>query len=344
MAADDAGKPEITMKLKDLKVFLKPRVIREGEDLETMRRYRNLVSEPFRILKKEELHIYCPSEIGDLHWIFLKLGHLMVRSGAKRIHLYVRDLSPMRPKLAHEFARMNPLVTDVTYVSDIIETPPCGYIVEPEGYDYALDATPLLASGERIEAWIPELWADYSYPITFPTKVDGLDCSVIYYGDHLAEMNWAGVWGDLDWAALTRALSKTGPIIAVGFECDRSKIDAVKRFGIDVVDVVGKISLRESITLCLGARLVVGSVSGLTILAASRGARSMVLWPSRDARIRLPETMWRNWIDDRPFYRPMAYHSTVADVVKEALSIQRINGNPAGDYHQPDLRTADTPA
>lgn len=321
------GVRSFTIQINGAQVIMRPGILYEvpaaGSEAEQVAQYCNVMGQEFKPVKKDELEIYCPDGIGDLHWVFLKLGGLMAACGAKKAHLHIRDLEPIRPKRADEFVKMNPLVSDLTYTKKVMQVPIYGYVQGVEPYDYILDPTPILAHGRRIEEWLPGVPVDYSYKMDFP-EPKNLDCSVVYYGDHLAEANWANGWGDEDWATVTRVLRKKAPVVLVGLECDRSKVKSILRNrDLDIIDMVGKTSFSEAYKLAMGARVMVGSISGLTIVPASRGARVVALWPGRESRLRLPEEMWTSWLKETDNYRPLGYSTDVTGVLRAALSIWR---------------------
>lgn len=321
------GLRSFTIQINGATLVMRPGILYEvpaaGTEAEQIAKYCEVMGQEFKLVKKQELRIYCPDGIGDLHWVFLKLGAIVKACGAKKVHLFLRDLEPIRPKRADEFIKMNPLITDLTYTKQTMQVPIYGYVQGIEPYDYVLDPTPILAHGRRIEDWIPDLPVDYEYPLDLPAYKN-LDCAAIYYGDHLAEANWANGWGDEQWATVTKVLRKKAPVVLLGLECDRGKTNSVLRNRtLDVIDMVGKTSFIEAYRLAMGAKVLVGSVSGLTIVPASRGGRVVALWPGKDSRLRLPEEMRASWIKDTTFYRPMGYSTDVVEVLKAALSLWR---------------------
>jgi len=87
--------------------------------------------------------------------------------------------------------------------------------------------------------------------------------------------------------------------------------------------MIGKTNLRQALRLCMGAKAVVGSVSGLTMVAAAKGARSVVLWPDHRSKRPLPEAMQTSWIKDRPHYVPLGYSAGIRAVMSATGSVWR---------------------
>jgi len=261
--------------------------------------------------------------IGDLHWVFLKLGAILSACRATRARLRYAAVSGRPAGRAREFAMMHPDVVAYEAGAEEICTGPDG-IVEGESFHYALDPNVVLLKGGRIEDWLPDLKVDYNYPLGLPTPKPH-DNIVFYFGDKLAEQFWAGPWTSKEWAMLVKGCRLKGyNCLAVGLECDEEKAKEVESEGGVFRNLIGRTSFSQCMALLLGARLVIGSISGVTILAAARGANVLALWPGPGSVAPLPERMRTSWLPSEKIslagYTPACYFDGFRKILGQALS------------------------
>lgn len=286
--------------------------------------YQNLAKRDkvFRLIEKDILRVWVPDGIGDLHWIFLKLESLKAMCGASKLIVVKRDISRSQDCFGRKdrvlpFLEMNPVIDDVELTSAQPLIFKEGFLIEDMGFDYVLDPNPFLLTGSRIEKWIPKLEMDWDYLKSFPIfddeKVTGPP--VLYFGDRFAEVTWGGNWTDKHWAEVLDCVggeSGQTPLV-VGLEADREKAASVERAGGSFVNLVGATSFEKCFQLVLSSKLVVGSISGITILSAAAGVPTIALWPDESSLQSLPREMMSSWIREGSVgetYFPFGYSSS----------------------------------
>lgn len=318
------GIPSLTTQLMGENARMLPgnHFLASEEDWLRLKNYCEIVEDGFRVVKKEHLRIYVPDGIGDLHWVFLKLGAVKEACKAKKITLVIRDLTPIRPIRAEQFVEMNPIVDEIEYTKDILSIPPSGISVEIEGYDYHLDATPVLLRGKRIESWLPELPVNYDYPMNLPVY-KRLNCAVVSPGDKRVEKTWAGEFSSLDWARIIMALKNRTEVVVIGMDQDYEKVAEIRHAGAEFIDMTNKTDFKEVYRLAMGAKALVASVSGLPIVAASRGGRVVCLWPGEKAENKLHKNFRTSWIRNNPNYIPVSYDEGPKAVMSAIAKVWR---------------------
>lgn len=292
---------------------------------ETYQRVRNfcvLVMSEWSVVRKDYLRILVPDGIGDIHWIFLKLGSLVEKCGAKGVDLFVRDMSPVRPRRCEEFVKMNPLIRSVCFIRKMIKVPSEGFLVEEDGFDYILDPTDWLLEGNHISDWLPKLGVNFDYLFNYSKPVSIYpDRVIVCFGNEDSERVWGGGWRAKDWAYLVRILSKKFSVWVVGLECDSKYAKKVADSGCVFTNQVGKSSFKEVLDLATTCSLFIGSVSGLVMVAAHLNQTTVGIWPGDSAESPLPVAMRRSWVKDRPSYHTTTFSTGSREVAKYCLQI-----------------------
>lgn len=297
-------------------------VLVSDEVYERVRNFCVAVVSEWRVLRKQFLKVWVPDGIGDIHWCFLKLGSLVKSCGAEGVDLYIRDLSPSRPRRAEEFVRMNPLIRSVSFVNKLFYLPQEGVLVEEEGYDYVLDPTDLLVAGQEIDSWMPSLETDFEYPLNYKKPVSFYpDRVVLCFGNESLERAWGSGWNVTDWAFLVRVLSKKFSVWAVGLDCDLVYSKRVAEAGCVFVSRVGDTSLKEALDLITTSKLFVGSISGLPVVSTFLRHPTVAIWPGPSAVNPLPSQMRFSWVGDRPNYSAISFEAGKEEVARMCLKV-----------------------
>lgn len=300
--------------------------------------YQNLAQRDsvFRFIEKETLSVWVPDGIGDLHWVFLKLKSLKKLCGAKRIIAVTRKLTSQqdyyqRGDRGDPFLKMNPLIDEVQVTSKqpfIFEE---GFLIEDMGFDYVLDANPFLLTGESIEKWCPDLEVDWDYLKSFPDyRKDKVLTGppIIYFGNRFAEVTWGGEWSDKNWAILTRHIQEVfreKPVL-LGTGSDLVKARSIEKEGGVFINKIGVTSFAECFHLLMSAKIVVGSISGLTILSAAMDVPTIAMWPDESSLQPLPRKMYSSWLKDSvvgKIYYSFGYSSSVNVVQQTIMRLRR---------------------
>lgn len=291
----------------------KPFSINE-EDWGKLKNFCSILDGSTPVAQANVLNILTRDGIGDIHWVFLKLGILKKTAGAEKLVLHLSRVKG-RPDRALDFVLMNPVVDEAAYVNITPNWSKGGVLAGEYGYDYVLSANTVLETGGKIEDWFPNLAVDYNYPMKLPVT-SPLDYVVIYPGDHTASENWAGKWGIKEWADLINHVASFANVAVAGLECDKGFVDKIFKMGVDAKNLVGKTTWDEVYRLVMGSALTIGSVSGLTIFTAARGANTIVLWPGGHSKLKLPVSMRTAWIKDAPNYFPVGYDLHLNEVIE----------------------------
>lgn len=289
--------PEVQLEYPLTEIRINP------NDWDMVKDFCHPLQQEWKWIRKDEIRVWVPDGIGDLHWVFPKLRGLKTGCGAKRLILFKQNPGEDRDYFrragrADEFVAMNPIVDECRPSLGSIGLPKCGYLVDCLGYDYLLDPTKPMERGVEYRDWLPEVPTQMDYQMAWPEPLQlKRRLPVVYFGDRYAEITWHGHWHDEVWARLTREMKKHFGVqpVAVGLKSDAEKAQGVARAGGDFRNMVGKTTLREVLALVRQAPLVVGSVSGLTIVSASLGVRTIILWPDERSLQPLPATYMRTW-------------------------------------------------
>lgn len=319
------GNGSLTLKGEDGQSVIltgKNSVVVSDASYERVQDYCEEVSSEWKVLRKEFLRIWVPDGIGDIHWVFLKLQSLVEKCGAKGVDLYIRDLSPVRPRRSEEFVKMNPLIRNVFFIRKLLDLPVEGVLVEESGFDYVLDPTHWLVSGKEITGWIPSLKTNFEYPFNYK-RPDSIypDRVVLSFGNESSEKVWGSDWNVSDWAYLVRVLSKKFSIWVVGLGCDQSYSRKVAEAGCVFISRVGETTLKEALDLITTSRLFVASVSGLPIVSAFLNHPTVSIWPGASADQPLPSKMRFSWVGKRPNYYATSFEDGRREVAKLCLKV-----------------------
>lgn len=296
----------------------------EPSEYQNLSRFCKPLNQPWQPICKEKLHIRVEDGIGDLHWVFLKLQTIRDLCGAREVILHKQRIPVKRDYYrrsarADDYVNMNPTVTELVEARDIINVPPCGYMLDTLGYDYILSPNVVMERNDQFADWIPSVPANFNYKMNLPDPASEKR-PVVYFGCRYAEVTWAGDWHDKHWAALTKAIAeKYGEPIALGLGNDKEKAEGVKNAGGVFENRIGQTTLSEAFSLLLGASIVVGAISGLTIVSAANSVPTVAFWPDAKSLQVLPTKMRGTWAlpgSVGATYFPLGYSSPVDQVEK----------------------------
>lgn len=319
------GKGSLTLKGEDGFTTIltdKNSAVVSDETYERLQHYCDVIVSEWKIVRKRFLKIWVPDGIGDIHWIFLKLQSLVKKCGAEGVDLYIRDLSPVRPRRSEEFVRMNPLVRNVYFVQRLLDLPLEGVLVEDSGFDYVLDPTRWLTSGRELIDWIPVLTTNFEYPFNYdkPGSIYP-DRVVLSFGNESSEQAWGSDWSVADWAYLVRVLSQKFSVWVVGLDCDLAYSKKVAEAGCVFMSQIGETSFKEALDLITTSKLFVGSISGLIMVSAFLNHPTVSIWPGASASQPLPSKMRFSWIGNRPPYYATSFEVGKRNVAKLCLKV-----------------------
>jgi SAM-dependent methyltransferase len=238
-----------------------------------------------------EVEVEAPTGLGDTHWLLLKLDGLKELEAPCRLNLIIPGTGD--PELifrAEEFLRMctvldtcrlaiaQPVIVDLG--NEDVAVP--HYVLLPNSH---------LDHGNRIELWHPEWRTNFDYEIEIPQEAkvwaklvrDRLKGKVVLF--YASSRAWthtitnAGGWTVHDWQVLGLALNAVGIVpVLIGKAWDNDMSADVASTA-EIIDMTGKTNVGQVLALFHECQAVIGMCSGITILGAHVGARSIVFWP-----------------------------------------------------------------
>ena len=306
--------------------------------------------------RKKILRVFLPRPgIGDIHWVFLKLRALLARHGAQQADVQIATESGRPERRSQQFLEANPLIRIVEYVASPAKSlPEPGVVVggATDRWDYALDATSQFNAGKNLDAeFLPGLDTDWNYLLNYDVFARRIYenerreavCLSMLDGNHL---NWGTYWHEAEWAWLANLLAEYVLPVGVGLKCDWAWADKIHRSGGHLSNAVGSTeSFFDIIPLLRQSHGIIGTCSGLTMIAAAGGIPTIILWP-----IGFKKECWHNWIhSDAPNYAPVSCEASPPEVLELAKRLfglrkkgdgkrrQGISeGSPAKDSEQPE--------
>jgi ADP-heptose:LPS heptosyltransferase/SAM-dependent methyltransferase len=295
---------------------------------------------------KEMTTVGLESGIGDVYWVLLKLKSFKEKNNIQNLKVYIQDMEQYNRALAIvecldfvdscEYASMIPgnIVKGISRNATVTRNG------KQEKIDYYLCLSEILTHGNRIETWLPECKTDFDikFYVEKPKDFEKRTPLVIIFpsSEGLAE-SWLNGFKEKQWANLINRLIANGinPII-VGSDWDKKYADKI----INLIDdkdkclsMVGDTTLPQVLYLLEKADLVIGAISGLTILANHFKTPTIALCPSDET---FNEAFTYSWtIPGYKDYLSIKSDSNIADKIfsksKEFLNniksnIEMING------------------
>lgn len=263
----------------------------------------NRIIEQFEKLKARpkrmhEVSIGVPPGIGDTHWIILKMESFKERQAIDCLKFVIWE--PYH--YTSEFLRLIPFI-------DKIEKKPkpnqfsfslAGGTGQPvfknqQGLDYLMEFGSRLEAGVKLDDVLPEYETNWNYEI----KLSSASCDfalgikqkaggklyLAYASSCGANKNWArDDWTPTDWIDLLKRIhEETGcKIVLIGATFDRDYASLLmKEPGAKemIIDLVGKTSVEETLSLIRSANLMMSFSCGLALLAAHFGVPLVKFWP-----------------------------------------------------------------
>lgn len=212
------------------------------------------------------LKVGVPPGVGDVYWALTKLVAFRQRYRARRIVLHVQKTSLTR---ALDWSQMVGFVDSTTEFSFRPDAAcyDAGFSTAIRGVDCVLWPNGVLDRGFPLADWMPELGPpDLSFRIKTAAPPVADVGAVVYVSSDSVNAAWCPNMGPYYWRTLIAELAaQTGqPVVLIGKNWDRTFADSVKG---DAVDLIGQTTLPQVAGLLERARVVVGVICGMTILA-----------------------------------------------------------------------------
>jgi hypothetical protein len=236
--------------------------------------------------------------------------------GADKITLCIQKTKLDR---AIELASMTSLVDAAEYV----EFDPCpalktGYAENVPSLDVLLWPNAVLDNGGTLDSWLPHLKTERDFEVRTPDM--GEPRAIVYASSEKVNKAWmtqhdVGFWREL----IERVREQFGAVTLVGADWDASFRDKAK-FPDDVADLVGKTTLPELAGLLRNARVVIGVISGITIIANHFRTPCVAMWPGW----RFPDGFAYSWVAaGAPYQALRANESSPRKVILAAERLAR---------------------
>ena len=249
--------------------------------------------------KLRKASVGMPAGIADMHWIMTKMESFKEKNCIDKLEVVIY------PDYGHTdspaFLKLIPFVDSVRFREDpykftfsIVGMSGNPIYKDRQGVDYLMEFNSRLEEGVRLENILPEYKTNLYYPMEYPLeskefadrikKEVGGKLYLIYTSSIATDNNWArGTWRPEDWIKLTNKIFKaTGcnPVL-IGKDWDTDyaenlmKLDSKK----GIYNLVAKTDMKQVLALIREANVIVGFLSGLTIMAAYFKTPVAVFWP-----------------------------------------------------------------
>lgn len=206
------------------------------------------------------MKVYVPPGIGDISWIYSKLGHL------PDLEFVIQDSDPRR---SSDFVDLLPGVKNLGYEKVPHTTRLPGVDDPPRDGEFAI-LNHFLETGHTLARVWPELPTNYHYQLNTTDAdraqaeavLDGKPAFGIYCSSrkHRADMKF---WDTDDWCRFMDKIG--GRFVVIGAEYDDRSAEVAKLTG--AIDTVGKLKIGATIELIRRLDYFFAFPSGLGILA-----------------------------------------------------------------------------
>ena len=258
-----------------------------------------------------------PPGVGDIYWCLTKLKALRDKLRADRIELCVQKAGPARSLAWAEMVDFVDTATFHAFAPGIAAT--TGYHEPGNGIDCVLWPNAVVDRGRPLSDWLPDLALDLDF--TVRTEPMGEPRVLVYASSRAINKAWVPNLGPEYWLQLMQALSdRFGQVTLIGAAWDREFTDDLRSscngHGMPCVDMTGQTSLPQIADMLKRARLVIGVISGMTILANHFRTPTVAIYPRKQH----PDFP-RSWVaPDAPYQTVCAPDAPSAGLLAERAS------------------------
>ncbi len=266
------------------------------------------------------LRVAVPPGVGDVYWALTKLRSFKERHGYGRTELYVQKTRLTR---ALEWAEMIDFVDDARELK--FQPDP---LAITKGYSRGLTRNAehcfwpnaVVDRGDHLREWLPEydLDLDFEVRVEEPSP-DRAGRAVVYHSSAAIHEAWFPQLNAQWWNELIMQLSGEVLTATVGAFWDLAFRTHMK-YDSSVLDLLTQTNLKQVAGILREAKVVVGVISGMTILANHFKTPCIALCPNK-----FPDSFPQAWVKpDAPYIVLMASEIRSPEQVRElALSIAR---------------------
>lgn len=248
----------------------------------------------------QNFRVAVPPGVGDVYWALTKLKALKAKVGAERVELCVQRAGPGRSTLWADMVDFVDTASFHPFQPGLAAQ--TGYLAPGPGVDCVLWPNAIVDKGRPLAEWLPDLPLDIDFPIL--TEPQGPPRVLVYASSEGINRAWVPNLGVAYWLALIEHLRlAVGPVTLIGAQWDESfsrKLREKARRPLPYEDMTGKTTLPQVADMLKHARLVVGVISGMTILANHFRTPTVAFYPTAHH----PEFP-RTWVAAEAPYRPI---------------------------------------
>lgn len=272
-------------------------------------------------MRPRNYRIAVPPGVGDVYWVLTKLQAFKRAHGIERVELCVQRAGPGR---STDWANMVDFVHASSFFpfrpNDELLTKGISYTYK--GVDVAMWPNAIVDRGEHLRNWLPELELDLDFPVR--TVDMGAPRVVVYASSEAINQAWvSNLGGPQYWVDLIAELSqRVGPVTLIGAEWDRRFSEKLPgrpprpRYE----DLTASTTLPQVADILKKARVVVGVISGMTILANHFRTPTIAFYP--DAHDPAFPFTWQ--APDAPYGAILASTApSAAEVAERAAALAR---------------------
>lgn len=243
--------------------------------------------------------IILPPGIGDSYWSLVKLQGLMKLYGwGDVVDAWLEDARERNR--AGDFARLAPFVSYQGTVRqsqsrmafhEAYRQDGRAVIPDVEGRDFLVAFNGVLGAGRSLDAVEPDAPADWHYPMWRSLAQDTAEAEYRRrFGDYVVAFfvedgfyhKWMAHFGRAEIRRVFDTLSRDRTVVVMGAKWDRGGVSS--KAGGNIVDLSGQTTIDQMLGLVRGASGIVGHPAGNTIVGASMGVPTVLLYHEHFAR------------------------------------------------------------
>lgn len=252
--------------------------------------------------RNRHFRVAVPPGVGDVYWCLTKLKAFKEHEGIDHIELCIQQAGPAR---ALPWAQMVDFVDACSYFRfhpprTALEQ---GYMKGGiRGVDAVMWPNAIVDRGIRLEQWLPQLPIDLGFEIR--TQDMGPPRVVVYASSEAINQAWVPNLGPGYWVDLIYELNyRVGPVTVIGAHWDKSFHDRLPGLAPRPPwePLVGNTTLPQVADILKKARVVIGVISGMTILANHFRTPTIAFCPDKHH----PDFP-RAWVAEDAPYMPFA--------------------------------------
>lgn len=248
--------------------------------------------------------ILVPPGIGDSYWSVVKLGSFLKQRGLSMPDIFIAHPRPKKyqaDKRAHPFLQMFPFLhstgesiltdgSDQAIWMEAYAKKGRTVFTDVVGCDYFISYNGWLRYGYQLEEVDPEFYSDWQTPMH--ESLEQLNYERMFkekYGDYVVfyfvfqgtytywtkEFPLTEVMNTI--TTIKRQTGYTPVLVGAVWDAEEENLKQL-RIMPGVVDTVGRTNLPQCFGLMKGAKAVVGYPSGLTIMSAVLGVKTLIVW------------------------------------------------------------------